>query len=138
MKNNLTNIKSDNINKIDWKLLQNEFKNKFGSEIYDSWLKKIDLVDEFKNYVLLSVSTRFIRDWITSRYLDQILKIVKLQKKEIIRIEFKIIETKLKSELENKNVDLINNKENVSFIKDSFLQYNRIDPNKKFENFIFF
>ena len=67
MKNNLTNIKSDNIHKIDWKLLQNEMKNKFGSEIYDSWLKKIDLVDEFKNYVLLSVSTRFIRDWITSR-----------------------------------------------------------------------
>ena len=56
MKNNLTNIKSDNINKIDWKLLQNEMKNKFGSEIYDSWLKKIDLVEEFKNYVLLSVS----------------------------------------------------------------------------------
>ena len=55
MKNNLTNIKSKNINKIDWKLLQNELKNKFGSEIYDSWLKKIDLVDEFKNYVLLSV-----------------------------------------------------------------------------------
>ena len=41
MKNNLTNVKSDNINKIDWKLLQNEMKNKFGSEIYDSWLKKI-------------------------------------------------------------------------------------------------
>ena len=81
MKNNLTNIKSDNINKIDWKLLQNEMKNKFGSEIYDSWLKKIDLVDEFKNYVLLSVSTRFIRDWITSRYLDQILQIIKLYKK---------------------------------------------------------
>ena len=76
MKNNLTNIKSDNINKIDWKLLQNEMKNKFGSEIYDSWLKKIDLVDEFKNYVLLSVSTRFIRDWITSRYLDQILSLI--------------------------------------------------------------
>ena len=26
--------------------------------------------------------------------------------------------------------------ENVSFIKDTYLQYNRIDPNKKFENFI--
>jgi len=86
MKNNLTNIKSDNINKIDWKLLQNEMKNKFGSEIYDSWLKKIDLVDEFKNYVLLSVSTRFIRDWITSRYLDQILQIIKLYKKDIFSL----------------------------------------------------
>ena len=92
MKNNLTNIKSDNIHKIDWKLVQNEMKNKFGLEIYDSWLKKIDLVDEFKSYVLLSVSTRFIRDWITSRYLDQILQIIKLYKKDISRIEFVINE----------------------------------------------
>ena len=28
------------------------------------------------------------------------------------------------------------NNDNVSFIKDSYLQYNRIDPNKNFENFI--
>ena len=136
MKNNLTNIKSDNINKIDWKLLQNEMKNKFGSEIYDSWLKKIDLVDEFKNYVLLSVSTRFIRDWITSRYLDQILQIIKLYKKDISRIEFVINEN-----IKNKNTDEIkpdNSSDNkkVSFIKDSYLQYNRIDPNKNFENFL--
>ena len=136
MKNNLTNIKSDNINKIDWKLLQNEMKNKFGSEIYDSWLKKIDLVDEFKNYVLLSVSTRFIRDWITSRYLDQILQIIKLYKKDISRIEFVINEN-----IKNKNDDEIkednsSDNEKVSFIKDSYLQYNRIDPNKNFENFL--
>ncbi len=136
MKNNLTNIKSDNINKIDWKLLQNEMKNKFGSEIYDSWLKKIDLVDEFKNYVLLSVSTRFIRDWITSRYLDQILQIIKLYKKDISRIEFVIndnIKTENSSEIKQNN--LLDN-EKVSFIKDSYLQYNRIDPNKNFENFL--
>ena len=136
MKNNLTNIKSDNINKIDWKLLQNEMKNKFGSEIYDSWLKKIDLVDEFKNYVLLSVSTRFIRDWITSRYLDQILQIIKLYKKDISRIEFVINEN-----IKSKNTDEIkpdnsSDNEKVSFIKDSYLQYNRIDPNKNFENFL--
>ena len=136
MKNNLTNIKSDNINKIDWKLLQNEMKNKFGSEIYDSWLKKIDLVDEFKNYVLLSVSTRFIRDWITSRYLDQILQIIKSYKKDISRIEFVINEN-----IKNKNTDEIkpdnsSDNEKVSFIKDSYLQYNRIDPNKNFENFL--
>ena len=116
MKNNLNNIKSDNINKIDWKLLQNEMKNKFGSEIYDSWLKKIDLVDEFKNYVLLSVSTRFIRDWITSRYLDQILQIIKLYKKDISRIEFVINENiKIKNNNELKQ-DNSSENEKVSFI----------------------
>ena len=113
----------------------------FRSErLQESWLKKIELVDEFKNYILISVSTRFIRDWITSRYLDQILQIVKKYNKDIIRIEF-IIEDNNKAILNNseskkndKNKSLIN--DNVSFIKDSFLQYNRIDPNKNFENFI--
>ena len=80
--------------------------------------------------------TRFIRDWITSRYLDQILQSVKSNKKEIIRIEFKIVDQDI---IENQNEvgskQLVNN-ENVSFIKDSYLQYNRIDPNKNFDNFI--
>ncbi len=123
--------------KLNWEDVQHEMKKKFGKDIYDSWLKKIEFIDEFSNYILISVSTRFIRDWITSRYLDQILNIVQLYKKEINRIEFSI-----KDKINDANeLDNIKKKEesfdkNVSFIKDSFLQYNRFDPNKNFENFI--
>ena len=70
---NSSNLKSQN---LDWNLVQTEMKNKLGLDIYESWLKKINFVDEFNNYILLTVPTRFIRDWITSRYLDQILQIV--------------------------------------------------------------
>ena len=111
-------------------------KNKLGLDIYESWLKKISFLEEFNNYLLLSVPTRFIRDWITSRYLDQILQIIKNHKKEIIRIEFKIVEVKNNDGVKETSINLPNNNENISFIKDSFLQYNRIDPNKRFENFI--
>ena len=110
-------------------------KNKLGIDIYESWLRKIDFVEEMNSYVLLSVSTRFIRDWITSRYLDQILQIVKIYKKDLTRIEFKIIEKNSENEIEN-NITKNENNENVSFIKDTYLQYNRIDPNKRFDNFI--
>ena len=121
---------------LDWVVIQKDMKNKLGSDIYESWLRKIDFVEEMNSYVLLSVSTRFIRDWITSRYLDQILQIIRLYKKDIIRIEFKIDDY-----VTNKNENEVNVKspevsENVSFIKDSYLQYNRIDPNKRFDNFI--
>ena len=131
---NLNEISSG---KLNWDLVKSEMKNKLGSDIYESWLKKIDFVDEINNYVLLSVPTRFIRDWITSRYLDQILQIIKNYKKEIHRVEFKIIEKK-HSDIEIKEIDSNNrnSEENVSFIKDSYLQYNRIDPNKRFDNFI--
>ena len=42
-------------------------KDKLGSEVYESWLKKISFLEEFSNYILLSVTTRFIKDRITSR-----------------------------------------------------------------------
>ena len=130
------NFSNPKVATFDWLKVQTEMKNKLGADIYESWLKKISFEEEINNYVLLSVPTRFIRDWITSRYLDQILKIIKDHKKDINRIEFKIFEKNNDNVSNNQNTKPLENKENVSFIKDSYLQYNRIDPNKKFENFI--
>ena len=139
MTNNIINKKINDLNSktLDWNSIQSEMKNRLGLDVYDSWLKKISFIDEFNNYVLLSVPTRFIRDWITSRYLDQILQIIKNYKKDIIRIEFKIVD-KETNEIKNEkeNFQVLENQENVSFIKDSYLQYNRIDPNKRFDNFL--
>ena len=137
---NILNKKEEefSLKKLDWSIVQADMKNKLGGDIYESWLRKIEFVEELKNYVLLSVSTRFIRDWITSRYLDQILQIIKEYNKDINRIELRVDE-KNNSEIDqiyNKKNNLLNKNENVSFIKDSFLQYNRIDPNKNFANFI--
>ena len=137
-KNLIKNNKEFYEKKLDWQTVQSEMKSKFGSDIYDSWLKKIEFIDEFNNYILISVTTRFIRDWITSRYIDQILQIIKTYNKNISRIEFSINHKKdsiSENISENKFENKINT-ENVSFIKDTYLQYNRIDPNKNFENFI--
>ncbi len=138
MKNNLNqNTQSFSEKKIDWNIIQSEMKEKFGNDIFESWLKKIDFVDELKNYILISVSTRFIRDWITSRYLDQILQILKSHKKDIQRIEFVINDKKYDATDKNSSIkDDFKTNQNITFIKDSFIQYNRIDPNKNFENFI--
>ena len=139
MNNSTTNknIETQNQTNLDWNLIQSQMKNKLGIEIFESWLKKINFVEEFNNYILLTVPTRFIRDWITSRYLDQILQIIRSHKKDIIRIEFKIADLKTSNEDNKKEIVIDSNDEkNVSFIKDSYLQYNRIDPNKRFDNFL--
>ena len=130
---NLNNFKTEN---FDWKLVQSQMKDKLGPEIFESWLKKISFVDEFNNYILLSVPTRFIRDWITSRYLDQILQIIKVHKKDIIRIEFNIVDQDSRLQKNEITQKPLVRSENISFIEDSYLQYNRIDPNKRFDNFI--
>ena len=129
MNNNLNvNIEKN----FNWEIIQKELRLQFGNEIYESWLKKIVFQEKLNNYILVSVSTRFIRDWIVSRYLDQILNTIKKFNKEIIRVEFKIDNKIANANTENKN----NLDTKVSFIKDSFLQYNRIDQNKSFDNFV--
>ncbi|MBD1172023.1 chromosomal replication initiator protein DnaA [Pelagibacterales bacterium SAG-MED05] len=118
---------------LDWIDIQAAFKRTFGNEIYTSWLQKISLVKEYNDYLILSVPTRFFRDWIVSRYLDKILEQVKVFKLSLNRIEFKIIDdNKNNSDLILKT-DEINK---VTTIKDSILNYNRLNPNLNFESFV--
>ena len=52
-------IKKSNLKRqeLDWNVIQSQMKNKLGSEVYESWLKKIYFVEEFNNYILLKVPT---------------------------------------------------------------------------------
>ncbi len=118
---------------INWPDLQSEFKKNFGEEIYNSWLKSITLVKEYNDYLVLGVPTRFFRDWIVSRYLDKILELVKGFKLSLSRIEFKIIEDQKSIRGDDYKIEDFNK---VTEIKDSILNYNRLNPNLNFANFI--
>ena len=117
---------------LNWDDIQLSFKKSFGGEIYSSWLQKISLVKEYNDYLILGVPTRFFRDWIVSRYLDKILEQVRSFKLSLNRIEFKIIEEN-KSNSEFIKIDELNK---VTEIKDSILNYNRLNPNLNFDSFI--
>jgi len=117
---------------LNWENIQSSFKKTFGSEVYNSWLQKISLVKEYNDYLILGVPTRFFRDWIVSRYLDKILEQVKSFKMSLNRIEFKIIE----ENKQNQEVLKIDELNKVTEIKDSILNYNRLNPNLNFESFI--
>jgi len=119
-------------NILNWNLVQDNFKKSFGTEIYSSWLKNISLIKEYNHYVVLGVQTRFFRDWITSRYADKILSELQKHKLSINRIEFKIEGEKL----EGKSLISKADGNNITEIKDGVLNYNRLNPNLNFENFV--
>tara|TARA_B110000438_G_scaffold214503_1_gene206780 strand:+ start:276 stop:1667 length:1392 start_codon:yes stop_codon:yes gene_type:complete len=119
-------------NSLDWNQILKKIQLTLGSDVYDSWIKNIALKKEYNHYVVLSAPTRFVRDWIVSRYADKMVDIIKIFKKTIQRVEFTIEENK-----ENLNkVDSIQNNNVVTSIESSVLNYNRFNPNNSFENFM--
>ena len=119
-------------NLLNWEKVQENLKGTLGLQIYTSWLKNIKLLKEYNHFVILGVQTRFFRDWITSRYADKILDEIKKHKLSINRIEFQIQEDKS----DNKAIYSQSLDNNVTDIKDSVLNYNRLNPNLNFENFV--
>jgi len=121
--------KEENI--IIWNDVLEKFKKIFGNDVYESWVKNINLKKEYNHYVILSAPTRFVRDWIVSRYADKILDIIKVFKKSIQRIEFSIDESQ-----EKPGQNILSSKNKITSIESSLLNYNRFSPNLRFDNFV--
>ena len=136
MKENLSKQAASNVfakeeNQLDWKNVLKELKITFGSDVYESWIKNVDLKKEFNHYVVLSAPTRFVRDWIVSRYADKVLDIIKNFKSSIQRIEFLIDEQE-----EKYNKQEQKKSSQVSLIENSLLNYNRFNLSNTFDNFM--
>ncbi len=130
-KQNLKNFQVEQEYLIVWPDVLNKLQLAFGNDIYESWIRSVNLKKEFNHYVVLSAPTRFVRDWIVSRYADKVLDIIRTFKKSIQRIEF-LIEG---SNQKNGNTEYRKNNQ-ISLIENSLLNYNRFNSNYSFENFV--
>ena len=130
-KENSSKALSEEKKLLDWNGVIKKFKDTFGNDVYESWIRNIDLKKEFDYYIVLSAPTRFVRDWIVSRYADKILDIIKTFNTDIQRIEFLIEETEQKNDKAN-----IRRSSKVSLIENSALNYNRFNSNNNLNNFV--
>ena len=126
---NILEAKEENL--LNWNEILAKLKTTFGNDVYESWIKNTNLKKEFNHYVILSVPTRFVRDWIVSRYADKILDIIKIFKKSIQRLEFL---TEENHEAANQLTSF--KKNTITPIENSLLNYNRFNSNNRFDNFV--
>ena len=136
MKENLSKLETSNIlaqeeNLLDWNEVLKKLQNTFGNDVYESWIRNINLKKEYNHYVILSAPTRFVRDWIVSRYADKVLDIIKTFKKSIQRIEFYIEESEEKSGRKD-----FKKSSKISSIENSVLNYNLFNSKSSFDNFM--
>ena len=73
-----------------WTCVLKKLNNEYGNEIFDSWIKNIKIQSLKEDVLHFTVPTRFIRDWITSHYLDKIIYFLNSENPEIKRVKISI------------------------------------------------
>ncbi len=56
-----------------WNKAKEQLRFKLGEATYNSWIKDLEVKEFTENYVTLSCNTRFIKEWVLSNYIDEIL-----------------------------------------------------------------
>ncbi len=111
---------------IAWEKIQNLLYNLYGEATYNSWLSSLKFVSSSNGEVLLSVPTRFIKEWITVHYMEKILLLWQNEDKSICSIDIQVTEEK------NPSSSIIskNKEESVNNLGSP------LDPRFTFDNFV--
>ena len=91
MAQDLNQISPLEINVKDlWLSVLKKLNAELGNEIFNSWIKNIRVQSIDEDVLYFSVPTRFIRDWITSHYLDKIISLLNAENPNIRRVKISI------------------------------------------------
>lgn len=79
---------------IVWEKIRNYLYNLYGEATYNSWLSSLKFVSSKNGEVLLSVPTRFIKDWIVAHYMEKILSLLQNEDSGVCSVDIQVIEDK--------------------------------------------
>ncbi len=126
-----------------WQNFIAKLQLKFGQEIFNKWLNKLELYSLSQHELIMSVNSKFIRDWIKREYLESGIKTLlleefpNLKKILIICVEAKpSIASKEKISLDNSEQSPANNVANLSKYDNVFAFGTNLNPKFTFDNFV--
>jgi chromosomal replication initiator protein len=128
-----TMIEEDLIHSNTWKSVLDDLSSHYGNAIFNSWFSKISLQGGNKNNLVLSVPTRFIRDWIKTNYFEKIKDLVTTLDSNIIEVDLQINHSNddRPKVLKPQTQELISTESQAKNINSS-----QLDPRFTFENFV--
>ena len=134
--------KNSDLQSLRWKNFSYKLELQFGKEIFDKWLSKLELYSLSEYEMIMSISSKFLRDWIKREYLENGIKqlavseLPNLKKVSIIHIEKE--ETIQVSNNQNPNAikQTGSSVVNLSKYDNVFAIGTDLNPKFTFENFI--
>lgn len=70
-----------------WRRVQAHLRQELGETTWRSWLKPLDMLGCVEGVVQLSVPTRFIREWVLSHYMEELLKCWRVEDSAVAAVE---------------------------------------------------
>ena len=122
--------------KDQWNSVLKKLNAEYGNEIFNSWIKNISIRNLDEDVLYFTVPTRFIRDWITSHYLDKIIFFLNQENSQIKRVKINIDNSLTANMLNIDKVSSNEKKTNIYSSSSSFSDDWPLDDRFKFEKFI--
>ena len=91
--------------KTTWYLVLKKLNKEYGNEIYNSWLKNLNVKSLESETLVFSVPSKFVRDWITAHYVDKIIFYIGEENPEIKRVKI-IVDSMLIASQESSNNEI--------------------------------
>lgn len=73
-----------------WERIAQRMRGEFGDDIYSSWFARMDITDVVDEILIVSVPTRFLRNWINSHYTDRVIALAKKELPKIKRMDIRV------------------------------------------------
>ena len=133
----LSKAQSSNSNlKDQWNSVLKKLNAEYGNEVFNSWIKNITIKNLDEEVLHFNVPTRFIRDWITSHYLDKIIYFLNQENPEIKRVKINIDNSLSANMLNLDKRDNIVNENSFYSTSSSSVDEWPLDERFKFDKFV--
>lgn len=117
-----------------WEGIHARLRKEFGDAVFRSWLKPLSLQAFYHGIMEIAVPTRFMRDWISSNYLDRIAALAREANDTIQRVELVVAQTTLSDPDTASDPDVLPHSEDIP---DALAALSSpLDPRFTFDQFV--
>ena len=118
----------------NWQLYQDSLRSYYGTSVFNGWFSSLKLVSEESSSLTFSVKSRFIKEWITVNYYDDLVELAKKHKDDLYKLDLIVSPEAPKAENISKDSSFDTPKNNVNDNNNVFST--KLDPRATFTNYI--
>lgn len=76
--------------KSSWETIAKRLRAELGEDLYSSWFARMEPVSLSGETIIVSVPTRFLKNWIQSHYIERVVKICRAELSDVKKLDIRV------------------------------------------------